>query len=117
MASMDTQCDYTKGSNGKEWKNAANVLLGDMLLMTVIKTVPHIKKQKDTCTPVLTEALFTIATTWKQPKHPLRDEWIHIPIFHTKQNTGILLSHQKNEILPFVATWMDPEIIIVRLSY
>ena len=45
MASMDTQCDYTKGSNGKEWKNAANVLLGDMLLMTVIKTVPHIKKQ------------------------------------------------------------------------
>ena len=66
-------------------KNAAIVLLGDMLLMTVIKTVPHIKKQKDTCTPVLTEALFTIATTWKQPKHPLRENWLikygtsHIP--------------------------------------
>ena len=30
--------------------------------------------QKDTCTPVLTAALFTIAETWKQPKYPLTDE-------------------------------------------
>ena len=26
--------------------------------------------QKDTCTPVFTEAPFTIARTWKQPKCP-----------------------------------------------
>ena len=26
--------------------------------------------QKDTCTPVFTEALFTIAKMWKQPKCP-----------------------------------------------
>ena len=32
--------------------------------------------QKDTCTPVFTEALFTIAKTWKQPKCPSTDEWI-----------------------------------------
>ena len=66
---------------------------------------------------MLTGALFTVAKTWKQPKHPLRDEWIQIPIFHTEQNTGILLSHQKNEILPFAATRMDPEIIILNLPY
>ena len=32
--------------------------------------------QKDTCTPMFTAALFTIARTWKQPKCPSTDEWI-----------------------------------------
>ena len=32
--------------------------------------------QKDTCNPMFTAALFTIAKTWKQPKYPLIDEWI-----------------------------------------
>ena len=32
--------------------------------------------QKDTCTPMFTAALFTIAKTWKQPKCPSTDEWI-----------------------------------------
>lgn len=29
---------------------------------------------KDTCTPMLTAALFTIARTWKQPKSPSTEE-------------------------------------------
>ena len=32
--------------------------------------------QKDTCTTLFIAALFTITRTWKQPKCPLRDEWI-----------------------------------------
>ena len=32
--------------------------------------------QKDIRTPVFIAALFTIARTWKQPKCPLRGEWI-----------------------------------------
>ena len=32
--------------------------------------------QRDTRTPMLIAALFTIAKTWKQPKCPLTDEWI-----------------------------------------
>ena len=32
--------------------------------------------QKDTCTPMFTAALFTIARTWKQPRYPSADEWI-----------------------------------------
>ena len=35
------------------------------------KTMTH----KDTCTPMLIAALFTIAKTWKQPKCPT-EEWI-----------------------------------------
>ena len=32
--------------------------------------------QKDTCTPLFTVVLFTIAKTWKQPKCPSTEEWI-----------------------------------------
>ena len=32
--------------------------------------------QKDTCTPMFTATLFTIARTWKQPKCPSTEEWI-----------------------------------------
>ena len=32
--------------------------------------------QKDTCTPMFTAVLFTIAWSWKQPKCPSTDKWI-----------------------------------------
>ena len=32
--------------------------------------------EKDTCTPVFTAALFTVARTWKQPRCPFIHEWI-----------------------------------------
>ena len=36
----------------------------------------EIKIEKDTCIPLLSAALFTIARTWKQPRCPSTDEWI-----------------------------------------
>ena len=44
----------------------------------------------------------------------MTEEWIkmwHI-YTHTHTHNGILLSHKKKEIMPFVATWMDLDIII-----
>ena len=32
--------------------------------------------ERDTCSPMFTAALFTIARTWKQPRCPSADEWI-----------------------------------------
>ena len=32
--------------------------------------------ERDTCTPVFTEALFSVARTWKPPRCPSVDEWI-----------------------------------------
>ena len=34
------------------------------------------KIERDTCIPLLTAALFTIARTWKQHRCPLTNEWI-----------------------------------------
>ena len=44
-------------------------LLGIYLEKTLIR--------KDTCTPMFITALFTIAKTWKQLKHPWTNEWIN----------------------------------------
>ena len=49
-------------------------------------------------------ALFTIAKTWKQPKCPSTDEWIK-KMWYTY--TMELLSHNKNKIMFFAATWMQ----------
>ena len=56
-------------------------------------------------------ALFTIAKTWKQPKCPWTDEWIkNMWYVYTMEYYSAI---RKNEIMPFAATQMDLEIIIV----
>ena len=65
------------------------------------------KKKKDLYKP----ALFTTAKTWKQPKCPSTDEWIKKMWYtHTMEHYSTI---KKNEIIPFVATWMQLEIIIL----
>ena len=45
-------------------------------LLSIYLKKPELLNQKDTCTPMFTAALFTIAKIWKQPKYPSTDEWI-----------------------------------------
>ena len=65
---------------------------------------------KNTCTPMFTGALFTIAMTQKQPKCPLTDEWIKkIWYIYTMDYYSAI---KKNKIMPFAVTWMDLETVI-----
>ena len=66
--------------------------------------------QKDTCTPVFTAALFTIARSWKQAKCPSTDKWIKkMWCIYTMEYYSAV---KRNEIGSFVEMWMDLETVI-----
>ena len=56
-------------------------------------------------------ALLTIAETWKQPKCPSADEWIK-KMWYTYR-MEYYSDIKKNDMMPFAATWLDLEIIVL----
>ena len=66
---------------------------------------------RSTCTPMFIAALSTIAKLWKEPKFPSTDEWIkNLWFIYTME---YYLAMRKNEIWPFVATWMELESVML----
>ena len=60
---------------GHDW--ATDLIWSDDPEISLLGIYPEETKiEKNTCTPLFTVALFTIARTWKQPRCPLTDEWI-----------------------------------------
>ena len=58
---------------------------------------------------MFTEALFTIARTWKQPKCPSTEEWIKMWYIYAMEYYSAM---KRNGIVPFVEMWMDLETVI-----
>ena len=60
---------------------------------------------------MFTVALFTIVKSWKKPKCPLTDDWIRkMWYIYTMEYYSAI---KKNQIMPFAATWMQLEIIML----
>ena len=56
-------------------------------------------------------ALVTIAKTWKQPKCSSTVDWIKkMWYIYTMEYYSAI---EKNKIMPFAATWMEPEILLL----
>ena len=55
--------------------------------------------------------LFTIVSTWKQPKYPSAEEWIKKKWFIDTMEYHSTM--KVNEIISFAATWMDLESVII----
>ena len=67
------------------------------------------KIEEDTCIPLFTAALFTIARTWKETRCPLTDEWIKLSYICTMEYYSAI---KKNTFESVLMRWMNLESII-----
>ena len=71
------------------------------------------RSERDTCTPILIAALFTIATACKQPRCPSADEWIRKLWYIYTVEWYIYTAIKKKKIFESVLVrWMKLEHII-----
>ena len=66
---------------------------------------------RGTCTLLFTVVVSTIAKLWKERKSPSIDEWIKKLWF--TYTMEYYMAMRKNEIWPFVATWMELESVML----
>ena len=67
---------------------------------------------KNTCTPMITVGLFTIAKIWKQPICPSAEKWI-MEMWHIYA-MWYYSATKKTVIMSFAAIWMNLEPVIIN---
>ena len=103
----EPQCNlkFSSGSIKKTKKEIDEVNFNNVLFT-------QIYLKYDTCTSISLQLCSQIAKTRKQPRCPLTDNWIRQMwyIYAMEYYSAI----KKNDIMPFAATWMDLETIILN---
>ena len=68
------------------------------------------KIERDTCIPLFTAALFTIARTWKRPRWPATNEWIKkLRYIYTMECYSAI---KRNTFESVLMRWMNVESVI-----
>ena len=68
------------------------------------------KIEKDTCIPLFTAALYTVARTWEEPRCPSTDEWIKkLWYIYTMEYYSAI---KRNTFESILIKWMNLEPII-----
>ena len=99
------------GGSSKIWKQNCS-----MIKQSHSRESPHIPHPekiifwKVSCIPMFIAALFTIAKIWKQPKCPSTEEWIKKWRIYAVEYYSAITKSEKE---PFMATWMDPETVML----
>ena len=65
--------------------------------------------EKDTCIPLFIAALFTVSTTWKQPRCSSTDKWIKKLYIYTMKYYSAI---KRNAFEPVLMRWMNLEPIV-----
>ena len=63
------------------------------------------RRERDTCTPMLIAALFTVVRTWKQPRCLSTDEWIK-KLWHI-YTMECYLAIKRNECEAVLVRWIN----------
>ena len=103
-------------AQGNDGLCGAGDISGCVIITKICRLFSYIHQetmiQKDTRTHVFIAALFVIAKALKPPKCPSTEDWIKKmwSIYAVEYYSAIT----KNEMMPFAATRMDLEIIILN---